>query len=150
MGGGEKTVPRYDGQAIGKTIASHVEAIGGTMVDNERPDLLLAVNTPLTTSTTESANFENFPIMLQSTRDFLTQIEKAVNFDIPVSIVDMAFSNGSDNTLVYGLYQDKMMYRLAAYNGWNTASNSVGYGIAQGVLSKYMTADAHRDMLTTQ
>lgn len=150
LGGGEKTVPRYDGQAIGKTIASHVEAIGGTMVDNERPDLLLAVNTPLTTSTTESANFENFPIMLQSTRDFLMQIEKAVNLDIPVSIVDMAFSNGSDNTLVYGLYQDKMMYRLAAYNGWNTASNSVGYGIAQGVLSKYMTADAHRDMLTTQ
>lgn len=150
LGGGEKTVPRYDGQAIGKTIASHVEAIGGTMVDNERPDLLLAVNTPLTTSTTESANFENFPIMLQSTRDFLTQIEKAVNLDIPVSIVDMAFSNGSDNTLVYGLYQDKMMYRLAAYNGWNTASNSGGYGIAQGVLSKYMTADAHRDMLTTQ
>lgn len=150
LGGGEKTVPRYDGQAIGKTIASHVEAIGGTMVDNEWPDLLLAVNTPLTTSTTESANFENFPIMLQSTRDFLTQIEKAVNLDIPVSIVDMAFSNGSDNTLVYGLYQDKMMYRLAAYNGWNTASNSVGYGIAQGVLSKYMTADAHRDMLTTQ
>lgn len=150
LGGGEKTVPRYDGQTIGQTIASHVEAIGGTMVDNERPDLLLAVNTPLTTSTTESANFENFPIMLQSTRDFLTQIEKAVNLDIPVSIVDMAFSNGSDNTLVYGLYQDKMMYRLAAYNGWNTASNSVGYGIAQGVLSKYMTADAHRDMLTTQ
>lgn len=150
LGGGEKTVPRYDGQAIGKTIASHVEAIGGTMVDNERPDLLLAVNTPLTTSTTESANFENFPIMLQSTRDFLTQIEKAVNLGIPVSIVDMAFSNGSDNTLVYGLYQDQMMYRLAAYNGWNTASNSVGYGIAQGVLSRYMTADAHRDMLTTQ
>ena len=88
--------------------------------------------------------------MLQSTRDFLTQIEKAVNLGIPVSIVDMAFSNGSDNTLVYGLYQDKMMYRLAAYNGWNTASNSVGYGIAQGVLSKNMTADAHRDMLTTQ
>lgn len=62
----------------------------------------------------------------------------------------MAFSNGSDNTLVYGLYQDKMMYRLAAYNGWNTASNSVGYGLSQGVLSKYMTPAAHRDMLTTQ
>ena len=150
LGGGEKTVPSYDGQAVGKTIAAHVEAIGGTITNTERPDLLLAVNTPLTTSTSESGNFENFPIMLQSTQEFLTQIEKAVNDGIPVSIVDMAFSNGSDNTLVYGLYRDKMLYRLAAYNGWNTASNSVGYGISQGVLSKYMTADAHANMLTTQ
>ena len=106
LGGGEKTVPSYDGQAIGKTIAAHVEAIGGTITDSERPDLVLAVNTPLTTSTSESGNFENFPIMLQSTKDFLQQIEKAVEAGIPVSLVDMAFSNGSDNTLVYGLYQD--------------------------------------------
>lgn len=150
LGGGEKTVPSYDGQAIGKTIAAHVEAIGGTITTTEKPDLLLAVNTPLTTSTSESGNFENFPIMLQSTRDFLTQIETSVQAGIPTSIVDMAFSNGSDNTLVYGLYQDKMMYRLAAYNGWNTASNSVGYGIAQGVLSKYMTPQGHQNMLTVQ
>ena len=150
LGGGEKTVPSYDGQAIGKTIAAHIEAIGGTVTETERPDLLLAVNTPLTSSTSESGNFENFPIMLQSTREFLTQIETAVKAGIPVSLVDMAFSNGSDNTLVYGLYQDKMLYRLAAYNGWNTASNSVGYGLSQGVLSRYMTPEAHRDMLTTQ
>lgn len=150
LGGGEKTVPSYDGQAIGKTIAEHIEAIGGTITNTERPDLLLAVNTPLTTSTHESSNFENFPIMLQSTKEFLGQIETAVNEGIPVSLVDMAFSNGSDNTLVYGLYKDKMMYRLAAYNGWNTASNSVGYGISQGILAQAMPEQSHRDMLTTQ
>lgn len=150
LGGGEKTVPSYDGQAIGKTIAEHIEAIGGTITNTERPDLLLAVNTPLTTSTHESSNFENFPIMLQSTKEFLSQIETAVNEGIPVSLVDMAFSNGSDNTLVYGLYKDKMMYRLAAYNGWNTASNSVGYGISQGILAQAMPEQSHRDMLTTQ
>ena len=150
LGGGEKTVPSYDGQAIGKTIAEHIEAIGGTVTNTERPDLLLAVNTPLTTSTSESGNFENFPIMLQSTKEFLGQIETAVGEGIPVSLVDMAFSNGSDNTLVYGLYKDNMMYRLAAYNGWNTASNSVGYGIAQGVLAPAMTEQAHQNMLTTQ
>lgn len=150
LGGGEKTVPSYDGQAVGKTISSHIEAVGGTITNTERPDLLLAVNTPLTTSTSESGNFENFPIMLQSTKEFLGQMEAAVEAGIPVSLVDMAFSNGSDNTLIYGLYQDKMMYRLAAYNGWNTASNSVGYGIAQGILAKNMSADAHKDMLTTQ
>ena len=150
LGGGSRTVPAYDGQEIGKTIKSHVEAIGGTVTNKERPDILLAVNTPLTTETSESGSFENFPIMLDSTKKFLGQIETAVNSGIPVSIVDMAFSNGSDNTLVYGLYQHKMMYRLAAYNGWNTASNSVGYGIAQGLLSLNMPADAHQRMLTTQ
>lgn len=149
LGGGEKTVPSYDGQAIGKTIAEHIEAIGGTVTDSEKPDLLLAVNTPLTTSTTESNSFENFPIMLDSTKEFLGHIESAVKADIPVSIVDMAFSNGADNTLVYGLYQDKMMYKVAAYNGWNTASNSVGYGLSQGILSRYMSESAHKDMLTT-
>lgn len=149
LGGGEKTIPSYDGQAIGKTIAEHIEAIGGTVTDSEKPDLLLAVNTPLTTSTTESNSFENFPIMLDSTKEFLGHIESAVKADIPVSIVDMAFSNGADNTLVYGLYQDKMMYKVAAYNGWNTASNSVGYGLSQGILSRYMSESAHKDMLTT-
>lgn len=149
LGGGEKTVPSYDGQAIGKTIAEHIEAIGGTVTDSEKPDLLLAVNTPLTTSTTESNSFENFPIMLDSTKEFLGHIESAVKADIPVSIVDMAFSNGADNTLVYGLYQDKMMYKVASYNGWNTASNSVGYGLSQGILSRYMSESAHKDMLTT-
>lgn len=150
LGGGARTVPSYDGQEIGKTIKAHIEAVGGVITDKERPDLLLAVNTPLTTQTSESANFENFPIMLDSTKVFLGQIEKAIQAGIPVSIVDMAFSNGSDNTLVYGLYMDKIMYSLAAYNGWNTASNSVGYGVSQGILSKYMTADAHQRMLTTQ
>ena len=150
LGGGAKTVPAYDGQEIGKTIKAHIEAIGGTITNKEKPDMLLAVNTPLTTSTSESGSFENFPIMLDSTKKFLGQIEATINQGIPVSIVDMAFSNGSDNTLVYGLYQHKMMYRLAAYNGWNTASNSVGYGIGQGLLAPYMSADAHNRMLTTQ
>lgn len=150
LGGAEKTVPSYDGQAIGKTIAAHIEAVGGTLTTTGRPDLLLAVNTPLTTSTGESASFENFPIMLESTKAFLQQIESAVADNIPVSLVDMAFSNGSDNTLVYGLYKDKMLYRLAGYNGWNTASNSVGYGLSQGILARYMTPERHAQMLTTQ
>ena len=41
LGGGEKTVPSYDGQAIGKTIAEHIEAIGGTVTDSEKPDLVI-------------------------------------------------------------------------------------------------------------
>ena len=50
LGGGGKTLPGYEDQTIDKTIAQHVEAVGGTMVTQGKPTVLLAVNTPLTTS----------------------------------------------------------------------------------------------------
>ena len=37
--------------------------------------------------------------------------------------------------------------RLAAYNGWNTADNAVGYAIAQGLLARAMKGDAHQRLL---
>ena len=46
LGGGGKTLPGYEDQTIDKTIAQHVEAVGGTMVTQGKPTVLLAVNTP--------------------------------------------------------------------------------------------------------
>ena len=43
-----------------------------------------------------------------------------------------------------------MLYKLDAYNGWNTASNTIGYAIAQSILGKDMDAQKHKDMLTQQ
>ena len=150
LGGADKTVPSYEDQTVGKTLAEHIKAIGGVMAGREKPDLLLAINTPLGTATGESASFENFPIMLDYTKVFLGQIETAINQRIPVSLADIAYSNGSDNTLVYGLMQDNVLYKLTAYNGWNTASNSIGYALAQGILAPQMSSQGHKNMMTTQ
>lgn len=150
LGGGGETLPHYEDQTISKTIAEHIEAVGGTMTVNGRPDILLAVNTPLGKVTGESEAFENFPMISKSTNAFLDQVETAINEGVPVSLADIAYSNGSDNTLVYGLYKRGLLYKLDAYNGWNTASNTVGYAIAQGVLGKAMSSQAHQDMLTQQ
>ena len=65
-----------------------------------------------------------------------------------VSIADIAFNNGADNTLVSAMYKRDMLYKIGAYNGWNTASNTVGYAIAQGLLLQSMSPEGHRDMLT--
>lgn len=46
LGRAEDTVPSYESQPIGKTIAEHVEAVGGIMDPKGRPDIVLAVNTP--------------------------------------------------------------------------------------------------------
>ncbi len=150
LGGADKTVPHYEDQTVGETLAQHVIAAGGVMAKRETPDLLLAVNTPLGRVTGESSAFENFPMMMEYERVFLGQIIDVMNKGIPVSVADIAYSNGSDNTLVYGLMQKDLLYKLAAYNGWNTASNTIGYAIAQGMLSSNMSKRAHDRMLTTQ
>lgn len=150
LGGAGKTVPHYEDQSIDKTIAQHVEAVGGTMTTSGKPDVLLAVNTPLTTTTGESEAFENFPMISNSTNAFVDRIEAALNQGVDVSVADIAYSNGSDNTLVGSFYKRGLLYKLGAYNGWNTASNTVGYAVAQGLLSKTMSPQGHKDMLTQQ
>ncbi|MDY3974700.1 DUF4127 family protein [uncultured Veillonella sp.] len=150
LGGAGDTVPHYEDQSVAKTIAEHVLAVGGTMVTKGQPDILLAVNTPLGTVTGESEAFENFPMISASTNAFLDQIEASINKKVAVSVADIAYSNGADNTFVYGLYKRGLLYKVDAYNGWNTASNTVGYAIAQGVLGKNMQTQEHRNMLTQQ
>lgn len=150
LGGAGQTVPHYEDQTVEKTIAQHVTAVGGTMITSGKPDSLLAVNTPLTTTTGESEAFENFPMISRSTNAFLDKIEASVNQGVQTNVVDIAFSNGSDNTLVAGLYKRGLLYKLGSYNGWNTASNSVGYAIAQAVLSPAMSAQNHKNMMTQQ
>ena len=135
LGGGGKTLPGYEDQ---------------TMVTQGKPTVLLAVNTPLTTSTGESENFENFPMISNSTNAFVDRIQQAVDSGVNVSVADIAFNNGADNTLVSAMYKRDLLYKIGAYNGWNTASNTVGYAIAQGLLLKSMSPEGHRDMLTQQ
>lgn len=150
LGGGAQTIPHYEDQPVGKTIAEHIEAVGGSVVTEGQPSVLLAVNSPLGKVTGESEAFENFPMPSRSTSDFLNRIEQAVRQGVPVSIADIAYSNGSDNTLVYGLYKRDLLYKLDGYNGWNTASNTVGYAIAQGILGLHMSPEGHRNMMTQQ
>lgn len=150
LGGGASTVPHYENQPIGKTIEEHIRAVGGHVVEREIPDFLLAVNTPLTKTTGESEAFKNLSMPRKSAREFLDRVEAAMQRDIPVSIADVFYSNGSDNTLLEEMKRENLLYRVSAYNGWNTASNTVGYAIAQVILSQSMTATAKKQMLTTQ
>ena len=85
-----------------------------------------------------------------STNAFVDRIQQAVDSGVNVSVADIAFNNGADNTLVSAMYKRDLLYKIGAYNGWNTASNTVGYAIAQGLLLKSMSPEGHRDMLTQQ
>lgn len=149
LGRAEDTVPSYESQEIGKTISQHIRAVGGVITNKGKPDILLAVNTPLA-STGESGQFSNFGMEKQSTLDFMAQVKKLSEEGVPVSVVDVYFANGSDNTLMKLLKKNNMLYSVAAYNGWNTASNTIGFSVAQAILAPEMTDEDRREMLTTQ
>lgn len=149
MGRAENTIPSYENQPIGKTILEHIEAVGGVKIDKKQPDIVLAVNTPIS-STGESGQFSNFGMLKQSTTDFMNEVKNVVDRGIPVSIVDVYFANGSDNTLMNLMVKDDLLYRVSAYNGWNTASNTIGYAIAQAILAPDMSAQDHKNMLIEQ
>jgi len=143
-------MPHYENQSIGKTIADHVTAVGGEIVTTEKPDLLLAVNTPLSDVTGESEAFANLAMPRKSAAAFLTRVEDALSRHIPVSVADIFYSNGSDNTLLKEMQNANLLYKISAYNGWNTASNTVGYAVAQGILAAQMPEKAQHRMLTEQ
>lgn len=149
LGRGENTIPRYENQTIGKTVYDHITAIGGKIISKNKPDIVLAVNTPLE-STIESGEIANFGMNKSSTEDFVNKIKYISSKNISVAIADVYFSNGSDNTLMNSLKKNDLLYKINAYNGWNTASNTVGYSIAQAILSPYMTKNDHDNMLTEQ
>ena len=66
----------------------------------------------------------------------------------PVGVGDIAFANGSDNALMEQFRQEGLQFRIRAYSGWNTATNSVGFLIGTGLLSKWMDEqDANELML---
>ena len=68
----------------------------------------------------------------------------------PVAIADIAYANGSDNALMEQLKNYGLLFKIRAYAGWNTPTNSSGFVIGEGMLTNYMTSDAVDDLLLTR
>lgn len=147
LGPEASTIPRYEDQPFGQTIASHIIAAGGKPVDfASKADLVLAVNTPLTAVTEEAESVDNFPVITDFTRQFVSLIENNVSAGKSVAVADIAFANGSDNSLLAQMERRNILDKISAYSGWNTASNTLGYAIGQGMMAATMK-DQHRKNL---
>lgn len=148
LGAEAATVASYEDQPIGRTISDHITAAGGIVAGRgQQPDLVLAVNTPLGIRTEEAEAFDNLAIETDSILQFVTFIESQLRSGTPVAVADVAFANGADNSLMRELYRRGLLDRLDAYSGWNTASNTLGYAIGQGMMAKTMSDEARKRLL---
>lgn len=150
-GVGADTVPTYSDEAIGKSIQSHLFAIGAIPVPTtERADLVLMVNTAKNGSTSEANYPTNTTKKHANTEAFVKDIKRYLKAGYPVAVADIAFANGADNALMAELEKQGLLNKLSAYSGWNTANNSAGFAIGQGILTDKMKVEDKNQLLSVR
>lgn len=128
-------VPYYEDEPLEQVVARHITVAGAREVGAPgEADLVLAVNNAFG-RTSEAAGPENNPGRAENyLAGFKERLRGYLEQGKPVALADIAFNNGADNKLVELLLQEGLYWQLAAYGGWNTASNALGSALAEGLI----------------
>ena len=150
-GRGADTVPAYSDEKIGTSVSDAVLAAGGMMVRApEKADVVLMVNTNPDGRTYEANAVLNDGTPREGTTYFADIVADYVAKGYPVSVADIAFANGADNALMAELQRRGLLYKIQAYAGWNTPTNSSGFALGEGMLVRHMDGDSIDHLLTTR
>ena len=149
-GRGANTVPAYSDETIAETVQEHILALGGMSVDNPaKADMVLLVNTNPDGKTYEAQDRANNGTPRDGTKYFADITAESVASGKPTCVADIAFANGADNALMEQLRDRALLFKLRAYAGWNTPTNSTGFVLGQGMLALQMN-EASIDRLLVQ
>ena len=150
-GKGGETIPSYSNEKISTDIEGAIFAAGGLPVPAfERADLVVAVNTNFDGKTFEAMSVKNNIESRRGTKTFMKILNDFAEKNYPVGIVDIAFANGADNALMEQIKNQNLQFKIQSYGGWNTATNSSGFLIGAGVLTKFMTEHEKNSLLLTR
>ena len=157
---GPTMVTAYEDRPMQELLKAHVGPLGGGLAgDPAEADLILAINAPGEGQTdawvqlplrqrnraaigraraademaVRAAEIE----MATARRDvdeFARAIAMLISEGRTVGIVDVAFVNGADLALADRLLASVPLARTGSYAAWNTAGNSLGSALAQGVI----------------
>ena len=150
-GRGPNTVPAYSDEKISISIQDAIIAAGGMPVTSPaRADLVLMVNTNPNGKTYEANARSNDGSEREGTKYFADLVSDYVGKGYPVGIADIAYANGADNALMEQLKKRKLLFKIRAYSGWNTPTNSSGFVIGEGMLVRNMKKDDVDALLLTR
>ncbi|MHC1718459.1 MAG: DUF4127 family protein [Acidaminococcaceae bacterium] len=138
-GAGKNTLPYYSDQRLSSSVPDQIQAAGGRVSEiQDNADLILAVNTPFDGVTKDSTADDNLFFSSIYNRRFINLISNFVKSGRTLAIADISYANGADNGFMEELYKHDLLEQIVAYSGWNTADNTIGYALSQGILAKKM------------
>lgn len=152
-GPGAATLPQYSDSRLQDSVPGQIIAAGAAVAASpETADLVLAINTPDNGVVKNATADDNQFFPNNANRRFIREISSQLRAGRRVALADVSYSNGADNGFLHTLAREdngSCLPALAAYDGWNTADNAVGFAIAQGLLSRCMT-DTQRQRILRQ
>lgn len=158
-GMGGNTIPAYSEEKVRVSVYNELELLRSQIVAQPKDaDLILLVNTDPEGRTyhtynsspfTRDKNFNAY-IPRDGTKYFADMVEGYVNQGYRVGVADITFGNGADNPMMNLLNERGLLFKLQSYAGWNTATNSIGYALATGILTKDMSQENKNKILATR
>lgn len=155
-GTGGRTVPSYEDGTIRQSYRQHVLAAGGypALLD-KNADLVLGIYTPVNGITAGADTDANTSRLDDRQESFLAKTRRYVDTGRNVGLADINVSNGGSNGLVKHLLTARqgktpLGWELGSYAGWNTAGNSLGYALGQGLLRQRLSDQNRKDLLTVR
>ena len=141
-GVGSRTVPQYSDLPLAKSVPEQIHAAGGQIAYSpDAADVVLAINTPADGTMYDSTNLSNQYYASPANKRYIVNLGKMLDRGVNISLADVAFSNGGDNGFMNEMSLRGFTDKLSAYNGWNTADNTIGFAISQGMLAPQIEKD---------
>ncbi|WP_295160035.1 DUF4127 family protein [Selenomonas sp. AE3005] len=151
IGKGRDTIPAYCNEKIGDDMDNTIIAAGGMWVPApERAELVMAVSTNPDGKTGSANNPDNTIKPRKGTMPFVNMVKDFVGKGYPVAVADIAYGNGADNALMNELRKADLLFKLQAYGGWNTATNTTGFLLGTGLLTKWMDKQSRDELMLTR
>ncbi len=125
----------YEDRCAGELVKAHLRAAGALQVDTlAEAELVLAVNTPGSAQAGSQPDYGTVDTAERHLPEFVDFIKRCLSQGRRVSVADIAYPNGAELRLMQ-LLETLPLAELAGFAAWNTAGNSLGSAIAQGLIS---------------
>lgn len=150
-GAGGQTLPAYSDQNLSSSVFEQLRLLGAEYAFSPQDaDLTLAVNSPENGITLESSDYLNVSSVIIRDYNFAKQITTLADNGAKVAVADVCFANGASNSFMKSMSNLDAFDKIYAYSGWNTADNTIGYALAQGLLATGMNKSKRTILLKTR